>query len=79
VVRDLVAAHRGSVGYDVSDNAFVITLPPRGERGGDVVASGQPTTTRDGMRAPTRSRPLHDPDPLRAEAGEHAGGGRPEA
>jgi two-component system sensor histidine kinase MtrB len=28
VVRDLVRAHRGTISYDVSGNAFVFTLPP---------------------------------------------------
>jgi signal transduction histidine kinase len=68
VVRDLVSAHRGTVGYDAGINAFVFTLPPR-RPAEDVASSGRPGG----------SRPLHDPDPLRTEPGEHAGRGRPEA
>lgn len=41
VVRDLVSAHHGTIGYDGATNAFVVTLPPptdnwtRGARGSD--------------------------------------------
>jgi len=49
VVRDLVSAHNGTVGYDATGNAFVFTLPPpTGRRAEDVRTSRRGAGEEDG-------------------------------
>jgi signal transduction histidine kinase len=56
VVRDLVSAHRGTVGYDVAGNAFVFMLPPPQHH--DDLDLGGPTSART---TPTTRPSLGEP------------------
>ena len=68
VVRDLVIAHEGTIGYDVAGNAFVFTLPPAlvRRRGVHLRADAELSTRRSTercLRRPTSPRErLPDPE-----------------